>query len=107
MRGTLMILDALENFLDSVEQMDLGPLGAFTCGEANALAILMREARGEETATWVILHHVVDGDEEEDELRDHLAIWPQLGDLLKEHVAEDTSVMRMLAEIEKGITDDI
>lgn len=91
----------VDNWLDVVEQMDMGPLNNLTCTEVTALADLMHFYRGEEKATWVIIHHVTDGDdEEEDELRIHLEEWPLLRKMLREQVSDDTSIIELLNELE-------
>jgi hypothetical protein len=96
----------VDNWLDAVEQMDMGPLNHLTCTEVTALADLMHFYRGETKATWVIIHHVTDGDDEEpDELREHLAEWPALAAALRRVVSEDTDIIELLNEVEEEDRD--
>jgi hypothetical protein len=90
----------IDNWLDAVEQMDMGPLNHCTCTEVTALADLMHFYRGEEKAMWVILHHFWNSDEEEDELREHLEEWPGLRAAIREVFSEDSEVFLMLNELE-------
>lgn len=92
----------VDNWLDVVEQMDMGPLGHLTCTEVTALADLMHFYRGEDKAMWVIIHHLVDSeDEEPDELREHLEEWPGLAAALHRVVSDDTDIIELLNEVEE------
>jgi hypothetical protein len=100
--GERGVIASAELFLDIVEQMDMGPLNHFTCTEVTALADLMAADRGEEKGMFVILHHLLDGDDEEqDELTAHLEEWPGLADLIRLHASDDDDILDLLNEIEK------
>jgi hypothetical protein len=102
---TLDVVAPLDRFLDMVEQMNMGPLNHLTCTEVNALAGLMAAGRGDEQGMWVIIHHIVDGDDEEaDELRQHLEDWPELSATLRRVLSdEDDEILELLNEVEKEI----
>jgi len=98
--GTIRNLD---RFLDKVENMDLGPLGYFTCEETEALADAMTAQRGPEKGQWVIIHHLVDSeDEEDDELQAHLDRWPDLAATLRAVVVEDHPIIEQLTTLEES-----
>ena len=100
------VIHRLDRFLDTVEQMDMGPLGHLTCTEVTTLADLMAYQRGEEQALWVIIHHLVDSeDEEPDELREHMAEWPALAAALRRVVSDDTDIIELLNEVEEEDRD--
>lgn len=100
------VIANLDPFLDAVEQMDMGPLDHFTCGEVEALADLMHAARGEEAARQVIIHHFFDSDEEAGELADHINKWGEpLIEGLKQF-SEDCDIHRTLVEALELIAEE-
>jgi len=98
---TQEILDALDNFLDVVSGMDMGPLDHFTCTEVESLARLVLAARGEEAAVRVIVYHFFDSSEEHDELAEHLGNWPTLRAEIRSTFSEGCEIQLILNELEE------
>ena len=96
------VIASLDVWLDVVERMDMGPLNHLTCTEVTTLAESMVAQRGEEKGLMVIVNHLVDSDEEEDELREHLADWPELAATLHALVAEDDPIIILLNDLEEN-----